>query len=343
MKSWQISPINKSIKTKIQSTIDNKTKPVGSLGKLEELAAQLAMIASGNKINICQPAILVFAADHGIAKHNVSIAGSEVTQLMVANFLRGGAAINCFCRSNDIALKVIDAGMKTAPQLDSSALVSCRVGNGTHDFSEMPAMLESQLNQCLTFGSEVVQQQIDLGTTLIGFGEMGIGNTSSASAILSALTGVSTEFSVGVGTGINDEQLTLKKRLVGQGVSRITNTDPMNILMEVGGFEIAQICGAMLTAGSNQIPFVVDGFIVTAAAMLAQEINSNVTDYMIFAHSSQEPGHELMLAHLQAKPLLDLSLRLGEGTGAALAIPIIKCAASFYNDMASFEQANIEV
>ena len=341
--SWTILPLDRSPEPAIQQHIDQKTKPLGALGRLEELACQLALIQRQERITIEQPTMLVFAADHGIARHGISIAPSDVTRQMVLNFLGGGAAINCFCREHQIELKVVDAGILTP--IDDPRLIHQRLGAGTADLSVEPAMSQEQAHLGLQLGSELAKAQIAAGCNLLAFGEMGIGNTTPAAALLAALTGVPVAACVGRGTGIDDAQLSRKISLVSQALARVGDgSDPVRLLAELGGFEIAQITGAMLAAAEQQITMLIDGFIVTSAALLAVKIAPAARDYMIFSHGSSEgSGHGIMLETLKARPLLDLGLRLGEGTGAALALPLLRSACAFYNEMASFASAGVSV
>ena len=341
--SWTILPLDRSPEPAIQQHIDQKTKPLGALGRLEELACQLALIQRQERITIEQPTMLVFAADHGIARHGISIAPSDVTRQMVLNFLGGGAAINCFCREHQIELKVVDAGILTP--IDDPRLIHQRLGAGTADLSVEPAMSQEQAHLGLQLGSELAKAQIAAGCNLLAFGEMGIGNTTPASALLAALTGIPVAACVGRGTGIDDAQLGRKISLVTQALARVGDeSDPIQLLTELGGFEIAQITGAMLAAAEQQIAMLIDGFIVTSAALLAVKIAPAARDYMIFSHGSSEgSGHGIMLETLKARPLLDLGLRLGEGTGAALALPLLRSACAFYNEMASFASAGVSV
>ena len=341
--SWTILPLDRSPEPVIQQHIDQKTKPLGALGRLEELACQLALIQRQERITIEQPTMLVFAADHGIARHGISIAPSDVTRQMVLNFLGGGAAINCFCREHQIELKVVDAGILTP--IDDPRLIHQRLGAGTADLSVEPAMSQEQAHLGLQLGSELAKAQIAAGCNLLAFGEMGIGNTTPASALLAALTGIPVAACVGRGTGIDDAQLGRKISLVSQALARVGDgSDPIRLLAELGGFEIAQITGAMLAAAEQQITMLIDGFIVTSAALLAVKIAPAARDYMIFSHGSSEgSGHGIMLETLKARPLLDLGLRLGEGTGAALALPLLRSACAFYNEMASFASAGVSV
>lgn len=339
----QVPALNQNTRANISARIDQKTKPPGALGQLEALALQIALIQQTDTIAIKKPLMLVFAGDHGIADEGVSIAPSSVTQQMVKNFLAGGAAINCFCRSNNLPLKVVDAGIKYEITPQPDGLINQRIAAGTANFAQQPAMSRAQAEQALALGAELAQGEIADGCDLLAFGEMGIGNSSSAAAILAAISGASATECVGLGTGINAAQLAKKIALVEQALARITDPSPLNVLAEVGGFEIAQICGAMLATAAEQKIILVDGFIATAAALLAVKLQPNARDYMIFAHQSEEAGHQLMLKLLSAQPLLNLGLRLGEGTGAALALPVLRAAVSFYNEMATFESAGVVV
>lgn len=345
----------------IQHRIDQKTKPLGALGLLEKVAHQLALIQSQGKeaaveyIELNKPSIIIFAGDHGIADEGVSIAPSTVTQQMVLNFLSGGAAINCFCTVNNIDITVVDTGILLPVESDSDMLISQRLGTRTNNFANEAAMSLETVERGIELGTELVSRTISNGTNIIIFGEMGIGNTSSASAILSALANRAAAECVGLGTGINNEQLARKVAVVEQGVARCKGLeltdlkdikglkDIKEVLAQVGGYEIVQMVGGFLGAYQNRTPILVDGFIVSVAAYVATLIEPSCRDYMIFAHRSEESGHKILLELLDAEPLLDLGLRLGEGTGAALAMPIIRAAAEFYNNMASFESAGVTV
>ena len=342
----------------IQHRIDQKTKPLGALGLLEKVAHKLALIQSQGKetavehIELSKPSIIIFAGDHGIVDEGVSIAPSAVTQQMVLNFLNGGAAINCFCAVNNIDITVVDTGILLPVESDSDMLISQRLGTRTNNFANEAAMSLETVERGIELGTELISRTISNGTNIIMFGEMGIGNTSSASAILSALANRSADECVGLGTGINSEQLARKVAVVEKGVARCKGlelkevkelTDLKEVLAQVGGYEIVQMVGGFLGAYQNRTPILVDGFIVSVAAYVATLIEPNCRDYMIFAHRSEESGHKILLELLDAEPLLDLGLRLGEGTGAALAMPIIRAAAEFYNNMASFESAGVTV
>ena len=325
----------------IQHTIDTKTKPVGALGKLEVLAKQVATIQQTLTPELKQPTILTFAGDHGAAKAGVSAFPQEVTFQMVMNFLNGGAAINVFCKQNDIALQVIDAGVnfdfEAAP-----GLIDAKVAGGTASYITESAMTEAQLQTCFDKSAAIVADVANSGCNIIGFGEMGIGNTASASLIMSAMCQLPIERCVGRGTGLDDkgmhrkfELLTAAQELHGEV------TDPRLVMQTYGGFEVAQICGGMLAAKEHGMIVMVDGFIATAAYLIAVAINPSLKDNAIFCHTSDESGHQLMLDYLKVKPLINLGMRLGEGTGCAVAYPLIQSAVAFLNEMASFESAGV--
>lgn len=348
-----IKALNKHYLAAISNQIAQKTKPVGSLGLLEDVACTLALIASNKdqqfakRIEIVKPTALIFAGDHGISVEGVSIAPSDVTRQMVLNFIAGGAAINCFCRANNISLNVIDTGIiepiDTATKEANTHFIEQRLGSGTNNFALTPAMTIEQVKKGLELGASITNKQINNGCNLLVLGEMGISNTSSASALLAAITGNSVSDCVGLGTGINQQQLTLKTQLIGQALQRLTNDEPKYLLAQLGGFEIVQMVGAILAAAQAGIAVLVDGFIVSAAALVAKQLDESINDYLIFSHQSDESGHQILLQQFNAKPLLNLGLRLGEGTGAALALPLLNAACHFYNDMASFEQAGVTV
>lgn len=327
-----------------QTIIDQKTKPPGSLGQLEHIALKIAQNQQSNTLTISAPHMLIFAGDHGISQHNISIAPSDVTALMMTNFLQGGAAINCFARTLGWQLQVIDCG--TLTDIDHSELVKNRLGPRCGDISIEPALSQTQWQQTIEFTEQYIASLRDTGCNLVGFGEMGIGNTSPAAAIAASLLNRSAAETVGAGTGINDAQLARKQQLVQQALDRYNKThscSPLDTLLHLGSFEIAHLVAAMLSAERHEMLMVIDGFIVTAAAMLAIKLNPECQRWMIFAHCSQEQAHKVMLASLNETPLLDLGLRLGEGTGAALALPLIQSAVSFYNDMASFSDLGIQL
>ncbi|MCH1929728.1 nicotinate-nucleotide--dimethylbenzimidazole phosphoribosyltransferase [Shewanella sp. A25] len=339
---FQIKPVSHLNDGVIAQKIDLKTKPQGSLGKLESLALQIARIQGAERLQINAPTMLVFAGDHGIAREGISIAPSEVTAQMVQNFANGGAAINVFCRQLGWQLEVIDCGILIPS--NAEGICSQRLGAGTQAIHLAPAMDVATVDKGFEMARQLVERHWQAGCNLIGIGEMGIGNSSAASAIMAAILKLDVKDCVGRGTGISTEVLARKTELLELSLRRHQSAlhSPKQILAHLGGFEIVQMTGAMLAAAERDMLTVVDGFIATAAALVAVAIAPNVRDYLIFAHQSEEQGHQAMLAHLQAEPLLDLGLRLGEGTGSALALPLIQAAANFYNQMASFSDAGIE-
>jgi len=340
---FSVSPVSHSRDAVIQQRIDMKTKPPGSLGRLESLAAQLAAITGVEKIRLHKPVMIVFAADHGIAEEGVSIAPAAVTQQMVKNFIDGGAAVNCFCQVASMSLYVVDAGILNA--IESGRVINQRLGAGTDNIAKAPAMSRETAESGLTLGADVVRQRVAESSNVFAFGEMGIGNTSAASAVLAAILGRSVEETCGRGTGIDDDAFERKKSLIAAAFERHQATqspdDTINILASLGGFEIVQMTGAMLAAAEQQCVIMVDGFIASVAALAAVRIAPEARDYMVFCHHSEEQAHSLILEALDAEPLLDLGLRLGEGTGAALAYPLLQSAQSLYNYMASFDDAGI--
>lgn len=341
-----------TLRHQLQHLIDNKTKPPGSLGRLEEIALQAGLIQQTTQPEIRSPHIVVFAGDHGISKTGlVNAYPQEVTQQMVLNFLRGGAAINVFCRQNNIALKVVDAGVNfdfTATLSPSmrELFIDRKMGFGTKNFQYEPAMTEEEAARAIASGREVAKHIAGTtGCNCIGFGEMGIGNTSAASLIMSAITDMPVASCTGRGTGVNDEQLQTKISTL-EEVFALHNLDtlrtsPLSLLSAVGGFEIAMMTGAYLEAAAQKMIIVVDGFIAGAALLVAIAFQPEVLHHCLFAHTSHEQAHAAMLRFLGVQPLLQLQLRLGEGTGSALAMPLIQSSVNFLHEMASFEEAGV--
>lgn len=330
-----------TITEQLQHKINTKTKPLGSLGKLEEIALQIGQIQNTISPKLSEPTIIVFAADHGLADAGVSPYPKEVTYQMVLNFLGNGAAINVFCKQNNINLKVVDAGVD-ADFENNPNLIHAKIANGTKNILESTAMTIDECKKAIKTGGEIVIEQFNNECNIIGFGEMGIGNTSSASLLMSTIMGLDIKDCVGNGTGHDAEGLNRKKELLNQAFEKYhLNSDPIEILATFGGFEIAMMTGAFLKAAELGMTIMVDGFIVTSALLVAHMINPEVLKNCIFTHTSNEQGHIKMLDHLNANPVLGLDLRLGEGTGAAIAYPIIKSAVNFLNEMASFEDAGV--
>ena len=325
----------------LQQKIDNKTKPTGSLGILETLAKQIGTIFQTLEPKITKPHIIVFAGDHGIANHGVSAYPQDVTRQMVANFLEGGAAINVFCKQNNIGLTIVDAGVNYDFPTNAN-LVSAKIGKGTQSFLHTSAMSQSELDLCFVKGAAIVNTIFETGCNCIGFGEMGIGNTSTASVLMSILLELPIEDCVGKGTGVDDEKLLQKQNILKRALENYNGpNDLQSKLAYFGGFEIMQMAGGMLQARQNNMLILVDGFICTIAFLIAYKMNSEVKQNAIFCHSSAEQGHQKILDYLDVWAVLQLDLRLGEGTGCALAFPIIQSAVSFLNEMASFESAGV--
>ncbi|MFM2482196.1 nicotinate-nucleotide--dimethylbenzimidazole phosphoribosyltransferase [Celerinatantimonas sp. YJH-8] len=339
---YAITPLSRQLESQIHQIIDQKTKPPGSLGKLEAIACQIALIQQSLTPSLQRPAMLVFAADHGIVAQGVSLFPKQVTVEMVNNFLQGGAGINVFCRQHDIALSIVNVGVdghfEAHPQL-----VDCSVTSGTADFSQQRAMTQEQCQQAMDIGAAQVKVQQEQGTNVIGFGEMGIGNTSSAAAIMAALLELSAEECVGRGTGLDAQGVSHKARVIADALAlhQLDSQDPRSVLEAVGGLEIAAMTGAMLAAAELNMVVLIDGFIATSAALVAMRLVPAVRDYMIFTHGSAEQGHRKLLQAIGAQPLLDIGFRLGEGTGAAVAYPLICSALVFFNEMASFADAGV--
>jgi nicotinate-nucleotide--dimethylbenzimidazole phosphoribosyltransferase len=351
------------LRDQLRYQINNKTKPLGALGRLEEIALQLGCIQGTLHPQLNKAHIVVFAADHGIAATGlVNPYPQSVTAQMVLNFITGGAAINVFCRQHNLGLTVVDAGVNfdfdmmqppgntTLPPDDTvllpGKLISRKIGHGTRNYLEEAAMTAQQAASAIEAGKEVVAGLAAEGCNCIGFGEMGIGNTSSASLIMSYITGIAVEECAGRGTGVNDQQLEKKKDTLQEVFRRhlpaiAADPIPQVILQQVGGYEIAMLTGAYLKAAELGMVILVDGFITTAALLLARLVDNRITDNCIFSHCSGENGHAKMLEYLGAEPLLHLGMRLGEGTGAAMAYPLVQSAANFLKEMASFESAGV--
>lgn len=329
---------NPPLALQLKAVIDNKTKPLGSLGALEYLAKQLGMIQGSVTVSIDRPAILVFAGDHGVVAEGVSAYPQDVTWQMVENFLAQGAAINVFARHNDIALHVVDAGVNHhfGPR---AGLIDRKIASGTRNFAAEPAMTAQQCATAMQHGAALVAE---LPGNVVGFGEMGIGNTTAAAALMHKLAGIPVADCVGAGTGLSPEGVVRKQRVIEAALARHDGIeDPLAVLATFGGFEIAMMTGAMLEAARRRKVLLIDGFIVTGALLVAARIAPAVLDYCVFSHCSDEAGHRRMLQVLDAKPLLQLGLRLGEGTGAALALPLLRAAAGFLNEMATFGSASV--
>jgi nicotinate-nucleotide--dimethylbenzimidazole phosphoribosyltransferase len=317
--------------------IDTRTKPIGSLGKLEKIAYQIGMIQKSLTPQLNNPTILVFAADHGIAEEGVSPFPKDITFQMVMNFTRGGAGINVFTKQNGIKLKVIDCGVDyDFPE--GADIVNAKLARGTTNMIKEPAMSIDMCREAIEKGREFTRCEFESGCNTIGFGEMGIGNTSAASLLLHKYGKFPLEECVGRGAGHNDDGLNHKLEILKKVAKKYNPKDPLEILATFGGLEIAMMCGAILEARRLNMVILADGFIATSAFMAAHQVDPKIQENTIFCHTSGEKGHALMLKYFKADPLLNMDLRLGEGTGAAIAYPIIKSALLFLNEMAGFDE-----
>lgn len=336
-----IQPVDETRTAEIQARLDNLTKPQGSLGRLEELARRYCLITGREKPEIKNKVIFTFAGDHGVAEEGISAFPREVTPQMVYNFLRGGAGVNVLARHVGARVIVVDVGVDHDFE-PMDGLEIKKVGRGTRNMTKGPAMTCEEAEQAVLSGVDVVEKYRE-GLDIVGTGDMGIGNTTPSSAIVSVITGTEPEKVTGRGTGIDTDALQHKVSVIKKAIA-VNNPDPrdaMDVLSKVGGFEIAGIAGLVLGAAMHKIPVVVDGFISTAGALIAAELNPYVKGYIIAAHQSVEVGHRKMLEHLEQIPLLDLNLRLGEGTGAALGISLVEAGVKILTQMATFAAAGV--
>jgi nicotinate-nucleotide--dimethylbenzimidazole phosphoribosyltransferase len=342
MKTFNIKSPDQTILEHLIHKVNNKTKPVGSLADLEDVAVKIGLIQQTLTPKLSKPTIALFAADHGIAEDGVVNPNpQEVTWQMVYNFLSGSAGINVFTKQHNIALKVIDSGVKYDFK-NCKGLIDEKIDLGTKNYLYQPAMTKEQCETCIEKGAAIATSIYSEGSNIIGFGEMGIGNTSSASLLMSKLLGIPIEDCVGRGAGLDSEGVINKKRVLRAVIekhSSVSSTE--DILQTFGGFEIAMTAGAMLQAAELKMVLLIDGFIITSALLIASKINPKVIDYCVFAHTSGEPGHQKLLDYFKAKPLLNLGLRLGEGTGAAIAFPLVQSAVNLINELASFDSASV--
>lgn len=336
-----IQPLDEGAMQQARERQQQLTKPAGSLGLLEDIAVQVAGITGRVTPILRHKAVVVMAADHGVTAEGVSAYPAEVTPQMVLNFLHGGAAINAIARQADSEVVVVDIGV--ASDLNETGLLSRKIARGTANMASGPAMTREQALAAINVGVEVIESLVRNGTDLIATGEMGIGNTTASSAITAALTGVSVALVTGRGTGLDDAQLAHKISIIERALSvnKPDVNEPLDVLSKVGGLEIAGLVGVILAAASHRIPVVVDGFISGAAALIAVKLQPLVHDYLFAGHVSVERGHHIILEHLKLTPLLDLQMRLGEGTGAVLATHIIEAALRTHKEMATFAEAGV--
>ena len=337
-----ISPLNQEAMAAAQARQAQLTKPAGALGRLEELSIQVAGITGQLKPPLVERAIIVAAGDHGITAEGVSAYPSEVTPQMVLNFLDGGAAIKGLARQAGARVVVLDAGV--AANLPAHPdLIKSKVGLGTANFAQGPAMSQTQAIEAIEAGIVALSREYDRGLELVGTGDMGIGNTTPSSAICAVMTGASVAEVTGRGTGVDEATLGHKVAVIEKAIA-LNQPDPgdaLDVLAKVGGFEIGAIAGIILAAAARRIPVLVDGFISTAGALIAAGLSPASKGYMIAAHRSVEPGHRIMQEYLGLEPIFKLDLRLGEGTGAALAMPVVAAAVAILNEMATFAEASV--
>ncbi len=342
MRGEGIRSVDRGLGPEAQARLDRLTKPLGSLGRLEEIARKYIEMTGRIDGALSRKAIYTLAADHGVTEEGVSAYPKEVTRQMVANFLAGGAGINVLARHAGAEVRVVDIGV----DYDFPAtpnLLSRKVARGTGNFARGPAMSGEEARSAIDVGIRLVEEADSEGIDLLGVGEMGIGNTTAASAITAAITGEDVEKVTGRGTGLDDSGLARKIAVIKRAleINRPDPRDPYDILQKIGGLEIAGICGMILAAARRRIPVVIDGFISSAAALVACEMNPLSAEYLFASHRSVEAGHPVILKRLGLVPILDLGMRLGEGTGAALAIGIIDASLKIYREMATFESAQV--
>lgn len=338
----KIQPLDQEMAKKAQVKLDNKTKPLGALGRLEEFARRFAAISGDLTPDTSKKVIFTFAGDHGIVAEGVSAFPKEVTPQMVFNFLRGGAGVNVLARHSGAEVRVVDVGVDydLVPQ---PGLIVRKVAKGTANFAKGPAMTREEALAAIEVGIDLAAEAKAEGVSMLGTGEMGIGNTTPSSAIIAVISGKTVREVTHRGTGINDAALEKKISIIeaGLAINRPDPGDPLDVLAKVGGLEIAGIAGLVLGAAANRLPVVVDGFISTAGALIASELHPHVRDYIFAAHQSVEIGHRFMLERIGVEPILDLHLRLGEGTGAALAMGLIEAGVKVLKEMATFAEAGV--
>lgn len=347
MKTFDIHPTDKSLENAIWQKIDNLNKPKGSLGRLEELAAQICLIQQTLTPSLSHPCHLLLGGDHGIEREGVSVSPREVTWQQMINFTRGGGGVNMFCRQHGFKLRIVDVGV----DYDLSSfpdIINRKIGCGTKNFLYEPAMSEEEFNSAIQIGSDLVDECIEEGCRILSVGEMGIGNTSPSSIWMSLFGDIPLKECVGAGAGLDNDGIRHKYEVLKQSLENYNKLYGQNgainntlCLSYFGGFEMIAAIGAMLRAAERHVVLLIDGFIMTACALAAIRLYPASQDYMIFTHSGDEIGHKMMLDIVNAKPLLHLGLRLGEGTGALCAFPIIDSAVRMVNEMNNFENANI--
>lgn len=341
MRQFHIEVPDKTLVTALQDKIDNLTKPKGSLGRLEELAVQIGTVQQTLSPELRFPQNVIFAADHGIVAEGVSFSAPEVTAQQVPNFLKGGGGIGMFCRQHGFKLKVVDCGVN-ADFGELPGLIRRKIRKGTRNYLHEAAMTPEEMDRALETGAEITDRVYDEGSNIISFGEMGIGNTSSSSLWMTYFTGIPLKACVGAGSGLNSSGIEHKYNVLQAAMDNYRgDRSPRDIIRWFGGYEMVAAVGAMLRAAEHRMLILVDGFIMTNCVLAAVQFYPAVQEYCIFGHEGDEAGHRLVLQTLHARPLLNLGLRLGEGTGAICAYPILESAVRMMNEMTTFQQAAI--
>jgi len=341
IKDFNIEVPDQQIKPLILDKIDNLTKPKGSLGQLEKLALQVALIQQTLTPELKNPQNILFAADHGILEEGVSPTPREVTWQQVMHYTRGGAGVNVFCKQHGFGLKIVDAGVDYDLPYEQG-IINMKVRRGTRNFKLEDAMTEEEMELCIERGAEIVKQCVKEGSNVLSFGEMGAGNTSVASIWMHAFTHRPLKQCVGAGSGLNPEGINHKLKVLQQAVDNYTgNWDALSVMQHFGGYEMVMAVGAMLQAAENHVVILVDGFLMTACMMVAMQLYPAIKEYAIFGHQGDESGHRLMLEHMGAHPILHLNMKLGEGTGAIIAYPIVQSALCMLNGMDSFKKTSV--
>ena len=340
METLPIHPVDRALAPEIKRALDNKTKPVDSLGRLESYGAKIALIQKSTTPRLISETIVLFAGDHGITQEKVSAYPSEVTRQMVYNFMEGGAAINGFCKTGDIRLLLVDSGVRGDPF--PPPVLNRKIGPGTKSFLNSPAMDDNEYRKAVAAGSQIIDDLVAKGVNTVGFGEMGIGNSSAAAIITSEILDLPIAAVTCRGTGLSDDELACKISILEESKKKHgLICDSHGLLQTYGGYEMAMMCGAMLQACAQGLTVVVDGFICSAVALCCYKMDPNCRDYFILSHASKSKGYKHIAAALDLTPVLDLEMGLGEGTGAALCLPILRSACSILTHMASFEQAGL--
>jgi nicotinate-nucleotide--dimethylbenzimidazole phosphoribosyltransferase len=333
LNDWQIEPVDRSAEPQLRARIDGKAKPLGSLGRIEDLAVQLGLIWHPLMPRTGRAAVFVFAADHGLTTEGVSLYPASVTRAMVATYLAGRAAVNALATASGVDVHVVDAGVD-ADIPAHPGLIDAKIRRGSRNAARESALTPEEVSDCLAQGMSIVTAAIDAGTDVVAIGEMGIGNTTSAALLMHRLAPAPLADCIGAGAGLDAAGVARKLMVAERAASRSDATSPLDVLAEFGGYEIAMMAGAVLGSATRRRPVIIDGFIATAAALVAVRLQPAARGYCVFSHRSAERGHDMLLRALDAKPYLDLGLRLGEGTGAVIAVPLLRAAAGILTEMA---------